>query len=332
MAKERDSNFELLRIVCMLFIVSYHCLRDLVETHPDADIALKSAWIPLHIAVICFVLISGYFHIHPTPVGGGKLLLPVIAYYAIPGIILRICGVTDYIGGGQQVFFFLSKSPYWFIKAYFCLFLIAPVLNKYLEDTYLPQKAYLLAAMLFISVYGAMMGDTAYEDGKNIALFMTLYVLGDILKDIQPKIDKISPWVLLTTWLMLNAIIVFLYSHFESNAIGTAIWSLSFPYSSPLIIVEASLFFMLFSRISIKSRLINNIALSVFAVYILTEHSVIKPLLLRPAINFIYDQFNSSAAVIFAIMLFALIAMIGAIMFDMLCKPLFKIILNKIPK
>lgn len=159
---------------------------------------------------------------------GGKLLLPVIVYYSIPGIILRFFGETDYIGGGQQVFLFLSKSPYWFIKAYFCLFLIAPVLNKYLDDASLKRKMYLLLSMLFVSVYGAMMGDAAYEDGKNIALFMTLYILGDILKEQQPQIDMIRLWAFGATWLLLNALIVFLFCHFESSTIGTTIWNLAF--------------------------------------------------------------------------------------------------------
>lgn len=263
--------------------------------------------------------------------GGGRLLLPVIVYYAIPGIILRLCGVTDYIGGGQQVIFFLSKSPYWFIKAYFCLFLLAPVLNKYLDENDIKKKMYLLASLQFISVYGAMMGDTAYEDGKNIALFMTLYVLGDILKHLQPKFNRINTWTIITTWLLLNLIILFLYSHNESSTIGTLIWNLSYPYSSPLIIVNATLFFILFGKIKLKSQFVNNIALSVFAVYILTEHSMIKPLLLRPVLNMIYNTFDNNFAIISAIILFAIITMSIAIAIDKFFQPLFKVILKRIP-
>lgn len=80
-AKIRSSNFELLRIVSMSFIVMYHflCYIYITETH-ETETIYRALWLPLHIGVICFVLISGYFHIRPTVKGAMKLLLPVLMF------------------------------------------------------------------------------------------------------------------------------------------------------------------------------------------------------------------------------------------------------------
>lgn len=260
------------------------------------------------------------------------MLLPVIVYYAVPCFVLRCFGVTDFIGGGQQAVFFLSKSPYWFIKAYFGLFLIAPVLNHYLDSAITKEKLYLLLSLMFVSVWSSIMGDSAYLDGKNIAMFMTLYVLGDILKEIQPKINRIPNWLFLIVWLFLNVILIILFILYNGSTIGDTVWSLSFPYSSPVLIVNATLFFILFSRLTIKAPLINIVASSVFAVYILTEHSLIKPLLLMPVLNTIYDGSSGSIEIIVYTMLFALCVMTSAVILDKIFQPFFKICISRIDK
>lgn len=317
----------------MLFIVTYHFLRDIVENNPDtAGIELKAIWLPLHIAVICFLLISGYFHIKPSVMGGGKLLLPVIFYYAIPCFIARCCGITDYIGGGQQAVFFLTKSPYWFIRAYFCLFLIAPILNQFLDSATCKTKLYLLLALAFTSIYGAMMGDEAYVDGKNLVLFMTIYVLGDILNKESISLHNIKTYWIVLLWILLNIVIVISYVHYCETSVGECLWELSYPYSSPLLIVNATLFFLLFSRFNITSKLINTAATSVFAVYILTEHSLIKPLLLKPVYEWIYHTFESNFSIIAITMFFAFIVMVFAILIDKLLLPVYQSGLNMIKR
>ena len=59
----RDSNIELLRLVCMLFILLHHFI-----VHGSEFVTAPSVWLTimnsfLVIAVDCFVLISGYFGI-----------------------------------------------------------------------------------------------------------------------------------------------------------------------------------------------------------------------------------------------------------------------------
>ena len=61
--KERESNFELLRLIAMIFIVLYHFCSSV-----KAGIDTENRWILLgytifHIGVPVFILISGYWTI-----------------------------------------------------------------------------------------------------------------------------------------------------------------------------------------------------------------------------------------------------------------------------
>ena len=68
MAKNRDLNIELLRIVCMIFVVLFHVNRNVIVRNPDSSDFLNHCAIAgnalVAVAVDCFILISGYFGIN----------------------------------------------------------------------------------------------------------------------------------------------------------------------------------------------------------------------------------------------------------------------------
>ena len=96
MSKVRESNYELLRLIAMFFIVWYHLLLKFIVPVDDAPV-YKAIYLPLHVAVICFVLISGYFHIKPSVRGVAKLLFPLLMYY-LPLTVIEMS--VDGVWGG----------------------------------------------------------------------------------------------------------------------------------------------------------------------------------------------------------------------------------------
>lgn len=331
--KERSSNFELLRILLICFIVTYHFFV-IVYVHEtsESDPLLKAIWLPLHIAVICFVLISGYFHIRPSLKGGLKLLLPVIVYYSLPCIIANLCGLKGMDGSLLSYLLFFSKSPYWFIRTYFYLFLLSPVLNKWLDCGSFKSKAYILIVLFFIGVYEALMGDLSVSNGKNVVLFMFLYVLGDLLREKQLFLERISISILSVLWIVFNLLLVFVWMHFRDSALGNLLWRLSFPYSSPILIINAVWLFVIFSKVKLQSGIINYFARSVFAVYILTESDLIKPLLLQPSLKYIYEINTNSFILVLGVVLFAITVTFVCLLIDKIFQPLLHIILQKVEK
>ena len=66
----RQSKFELLRIICMVGVITGHALQSLYELHTANFSVLNTAQILLMniciVAVNCFVMISGYFRIRQS--------------------------------------------------------------------------------------------------------------------------------------------------------------------------------------------------------------------------------------------------------------------------
>lgn len=259
--KERNSNFELLRIIAMLFIVIYHLLITVYNQNPT-DIIYKGAWIPLHIGVILIVFISGYFGIK-CKVDGILKLVGTIALYYLPLTVYDIIKQ----GGNFEKLLFISHSPYWFIKTYLYLYLFSPVLNKYLEKINNKDRLFLVGSLTFISVYiGFTLGDSSLNGGKNLVNFCLLYVLGNTFKAYEHKLKEIPIQYLICSYLILNCCLLSIYTY---GGISKIIWRMSFYYNSPLLIINAALFFLIIARIRLHSSKINYIASSMFAVYLI---------------------------------------------------------------
>lgn len=191
---------------------------------------------------------------------------------------------------------------------------------------------FLLLSLLFISVYGSIMDDNAYVGGKNIALFMTVYVIGDILKDREKQLEKVSVYWCFLVWLVFNIVLFFSFILTDGSKMSGYIWKFSFPYSSPLLIVNAVLFFLLFSKIKVRSKLINSIAVSIFSVYIITGNPLIEYLLLFPTLEKIVDSFGCGINTIGIIILFATIVVIASVLVDKIFKPFFNYSIEKLSK
>lgn len=126
--KTRNASFELLRIVCMFMIVLYHLFW--VVFHPEVvnSPEYSAMMYPLHIAVVCFVLISGYFGIKPSfkklIVFYSQILFYNVLCYVVSSWYLDSFNIKDFVVS----FLPLSHNQdLWFIRTYTILFLISPI-------------------------------------------------------------------------------------------------------------------------------------------------------------------------------------------------------------
>ena len=89
--KSRESSFELIRLLAQFMIVLYHIFSVII--YPESNEPFyKAIWLPLHIGVPLFVLISGYWGIRASVKGVVKLVgmlfvlqvpLLIVNYYTI---------------------------------------------------------------------------------------------------------------------------------------------------------------------------------------------------------------------------------------------------------
>lgn len=287
--------------------------------NPDIA-AYKASWITPHLAVVCFVLISGWFHIKPTLVGGCKLIWPLLLFY-LPFTLY------DIMHGNQSIvnLMFFSRSPYWFIRIYFCLFLLAPLLNWFLDNRSKAEKLMLLLALCFISVYLGCVHEDTLENGKNVPMFMFLYVLGDYLRTDRDKLSRITTSKLWALWIISNVIYVLLYMF--SGSIGRfVVWQLCFRYCGPLLILNGVIFFIAFSRLKIRSKFINYISASVLSVYVIHHNNLILKNLSDVTTKISTDS-TSPQFTLLGVLLLSIIVFFACVALDKFFQPLTKKIL-----
>ena len=187
----RESQFELLRLLAQWMIVFFHLFlfftKDYQTDHP-IYLGIK---IPLHIGVILYVLISGYFGIKCSFKGLVRILV-MAAVYCVP-----IAIITDIPNGeGKNIItdlFFISYTPYWFVRTYLFLFLLSPMLNKYLDNIGVFQRLVFIFVLAYMAVWmGTIQCDGSLEGGKNVVNFFLIYTIGNTLHVYQDKWKDIS--------------------------------------------------------------------------------------------------------------------------------------------
>ena len=96
--KQRESSFELLRLISQYMIVIGHVLQVIV-TPTSGDPFYKAIMFPLHVAVPCFVMISGYFGIKASIKGLVNILKFVVVLY-VPLLVVKFL----LMGGVRMIF------------------------------------------------------------------------------------------------------------------------------------------------------------------------------------------------------------------------------------
>ena len=114
----------------------------------------------------------------------------------------------------------------------------------------------------------------------------------------------------------------------SGSFIGELIWKLSYPYCSPVLILNAVLLFLLFSRLHFKSKLVNWLAGSGFAIYILHHQHFVLYKLIGPVVLFLYGEHNLPIFLIFYLGLFSFVIMFVCIVIDKIFEPLQKLFIR----
>ena len=319
----RQSNFELLRIVAMFMIVLYHLLLFLPPSyqHPIYTALLS----PLHVGVILFVLISGYFHINFSFRGIVRLLLPIYVIH-VPFEMYRIFNAGEYQSlCSYKSFFIISNTPYWFVRTYLYLLLIAPLINRCLSTSNRLFRIYLLLILSFISIYiGMWHTDPSLSDGKNLVNFMYIYIIGDSLR-CGCFMNKIVTWKIVLLYIGYNIVIITLYMMFQRGAI----MRIFYPYNSIGLYINAIMLFVIFSRIRICNKCgkwVNHVAGSMFTVYIIHQDPTILSWIISFMTDFYEEHLIPYSFLLFAITI-SLSIMISSVIIDNLLRPIWRVVI-----
>lgn len=278
---QRNSNIELLRMLCIVGIIGMHILRPFFETQ---DI-LKTEFILLwntfaNTGVTIFILISGYYGIRFK---WERLfsLITIIFFYSVTTHILELTLLhrpLDYKVLLSSIFPVCTKK-YWFITCYIVLYALSPFINQGVEAIkQIHFKALLLTLILFFVIAPTcFISEILGDNGKGIINMLLAYLTGRYLAKYGfPEIIKKHA----VSFMILCFTIIFSLNSAVSIFVKHHVFLQFARDNSAFIFLASICVFYCFLQKTFYSSFVNKLANYVFSVYII-HGFLIKVFLVR---------------------------------------------------
>ena len=326
----RESNIELLRMVCMFMIALRHFV-----IHPlDGNTLLATSMTGqlldafCYIGVNCFVLISGWFQIKFSWKGLLKLYV-ICAFYGTLAYIFHL--YNDGATVGRSLIFYalfpFSHSTWWFINAYLILYLSSPILNLAAKHLNGNQDLFILLLLAIINVYfGNIMQTTLFNDnGYNGSQMIFMYWIGICLRNhLKDEWIKRLRFLSLIGYIFTSVVFFLLIQARERYG-----WEwMHLGYNNILTVISACCFFLFFASFRFKSKLINFIGASTLAIYLVQEQSYTGAGFLYPLCGRIYEAIPSLGGQLLFALSFTVCFYVAVILLDQVRKYINSLILN----
>lgn len=273
--KDRDSNMELLRIICMLLILIHHFI-----IHPlypsllarDGDINIyRIACIVIcgfaFVGVNCFIMISGYYGIKFRFKSLFNLYC-ICAFYALLAVLMKyVLGITSL--DKNQLYLILlpfSHSEWWFIKCYVALFLISPILNAAADKLTKNDFACSLILLTILNIYFGFYWHEHNYNGYNLVQFIYVYLIGAYLR--RYPLTKLD--IKRSVFLYISCSVIWSILTTLSLRWRVPHWG-ALHYNNPFVLLASIGLFISMSRVTIHNQKINLIASSVLAAYLIQD-------------------------------------------------------------
>lgn len=302
---------ELLRLLAMFLVMTDHAGFMALGVPSQTQVvshAFLSAftYTDMAFSIVCvntFVLISGWFGIKWKPKRIGAMIVQVVFFST--GVFLVLCLINphrwltpDNIG----TLLLLHGNDYWFIKSYIFLFLLAPMLNRFFEES--SPRAIGLFLIIFYAiqtVYGwlSINGVNDFCGGYSVLSFIGLYMLARYIRiyGSHTRILQLSSktyFLIFAALALLQATVAFWVTYFGFHVAGRL-----FTYTNPVVIAQSVCLVLAFARMRVfHNRVINYIASSSLAVYLLHGNELIMRTFYAPFIKGIFTAHGLVLAIL----------------------------------
>ena len=296
--KKRAANFELLRIIAMMMIITLHFLDKggiLVPLAEDMSAINITAWMFESFAICavnCYVLISGYFLVEAGYHKGRltELICEILFYSLLIPLVMIVIGALnpadidhyDILGWILPI----GTEEYWFMTAYVFMYILAPILAAGVHKLERAQLRTLIIVFLVFECFektiipAQLATDHAgYDFGWFICLFLIAsYIRLYGFHFLENKRNAALVYILSSAGILA---ISFAASLLASKGISCMSVYCNMPYNyNYLLCLTASLgLFYLFKNTSIKegtwADIIRGLAPYTLGVYLLHEHPLI---------------------------------------------------------
>lgn len=228
MNKQRNSNFEVLRILSMFMIVVCHTFlipnivgnpinSQYVINNFDNAIVAQFMGIFGRLGNELFILISGYFLVSKQPHSGRifKTIKPVHFYSWIILIISLILGISIGVRQGIQQIFPIIFMQYWFVTPFIVLVILSQYLNTLLHKLSMKNNVKLFFILVIITSFvpTLIMRASLAPGFHDIGIFITLYIGAGLIKKYPEyfKIKKILLVLIFIGSVIIQEISIFIF-------------------------------------------------------------------------------------------------------------------------
>ena len=310
----RDSNMELLRIIAMIGILVLHADFFALGFPKMGDCSssplftifrffIESIFI---ISVNLFVLLSGWYGIKPRKRSFLNLCFQIFFFNILFFCIFSFITPHDALCWDGISSIFMIDSRFWFVKSYILLYFLSPVLNSFAPNTTKNRFFFILVGFfLFQSFYGWFFKSVRwFYDGYSTISFIGLYLLAQYLRHfVTCSCNHIILLLLFLFFVIFNTATAFIFAASDKDYYS----NLLFCYNSPFVILASVVVFLLFQNFSLRSNLINYIAISSFAVFLFHANHFFLDRVYVPIIRY---WFTNDLVVVFLLKVFIFIVIV----------------------
>jgi surface polysaccharide O-acyltransferase-like enzyme len=287
--KKRNSNFELLRIICIILIIAHHYAAhgnwDMDNTLSANKFFIRFLQSGGKVGVNCFVLITGYFMVNSSVTWKKIFKIGVqVWFYSIAILSVVVCfnlAEVPFITAATT-FLPIIFGKYWFATAYIMLCLLAPFINEFIHNlTVVNYQKLILLLTILLSIIPTL--TSAELMFSNVIWFVYLYLLAGYQR-LYPLNIKVGKYVYLVI-----AIVSYLFifigvslfdimgtKHYAFYEHATYISGIS---TIPVLLCSISLFYY-FSNIEMGSiKWINYIARTTFGIYLIHDNELMRTII-----------------------------------------------------
>lgn len=347
MKKERKTNIELLRIIAMILIISFHYVYKSNFTFEELSVnsfIVKVFYMFGELGVNLFILITGYFMVT------GKfsvkkliyLIIEVNFYYLLSILIgqklgtIQLTTAKDYM----MIFFPTIHARYWFITAYIIVYILSPYLNILIQNMKKKEYQRLLMILLLIWCIIPTIFGVFYNTTENMLFYsrliwlIVMYLVGAYIKlypiEIFSKKRNSNLCAILTFACMLVSIVIIYKFKNIFEKLGTTEIAYFWTPNTMLMFLLSVSIFEIFLNIKMKSiKIVNIIASTTLGIYMIHD-GVLQRYIWDTIFKTTEHLSNNSWKIIIDIMIATIIIFIVGTIIDLIRQFIEKITIKKI--
>lgn len=268
--RERNSSIELFRFFSMVGIVVYHCILwgtnknygYIYNLGTNCDTAFHLSFYSLgNAGVTSFMFLSGWF--------GVKLNIRKIVDIIMMMLFYLII-VRYYAGVSTLKIIALSLHPWdgwWFVRCYLLICVLSPIINLGIERI---SKKKFTSIIVLVTIYTYFGHALSLKSEMNTDLLLSIFLWGRYLRKYPPQFSqKYIAWLCFISTISISLLPIII-----STTGNTTLMSLFISNNNFLYVIFAASFTMWLEKHQFNSGIINWLASSTLAIYIITDNEL----------------------------------------------------------